>query len=199
MAFTDTISLLAFVLVATISPGGATALATASGASFGYRRSLGLLAGIALGLGTMAAFAALGLSRILAVFPQAQIFMKIVGTAYLLWLALKLVRQAAPGASTQPAQPRGIATGIWLVWQNPKGWAMTTSASAAYVGLVSGPALLAVALGVCFSVMAAISLSIWCFAGQAIGKTLKTQAQWRMLNGGLAALLVLSIVPLWRE
>lgn len=199
MAFTDILSLLAFVLVATISPGGATALATASGASFGYLRSLRLIAGIAFGLGTMAAFAALGLSRILIVFPQTQILMKVVGTVYLVWLAVRLVLQSTPGATAGSGEPRGVIAGIGLVWQNPKGWAMTASASAAYVGLAKGPFLLAAMLGFCFSIIAACSLSVWCLAGHAIGKKLKTPLQWRILNGALATVLILSIVPLWSE
>lgn len=199
MASVDILSLLAFVLVATISPGGATALATASGASFGYARSLPLISGIAGGLGTMAAFAALGLSRVLIAFPELQILMRVAGTAYLLWLALRLLRQQAPAAGSHALKPRGMAAGVWLVWHNPKGWAITTSASAAYVGLTRDPTYLAILLGLSFSAMAIFSLSAWCLAGQTIGKKLKTELQWRLLNGTLAAILVLSIIPLWCE
>ena len=48
-------SLIVFVIVATITPGGATTLATASGTQFGFRRSVPLLGGIALGLASLAA------------------------------------------------------------------------------------------------------------------------------------------------
>lgn len=44
------IALVTFALAATLSPGGATALAAASGAQIGYVRSLPLIAGVALTL-----------------------------------------------------------------------------------------------------------------------------------------------------
>jgi threonine/homoserine/homoserine lactone efflux protein len=54
------LSLVMFALVATISPGGATTLATASGAKFGYKRSIPLMAGIAIGLASLVGAVALG-------------------------------------------------------------------------------------------------------------------------------------------
>ena len=47
MPFRDYLPLMLFVIVSTVTPGGATTLATASGAHFGYRRSLPMMAGIA--------------------------------------------------------------------------------------------------------------------------------------------------------
>ena len=56
-----------FVAVATVTPGGATMLATASGVRFGFARSIPLMLGIAMGLALLAAVAALGLGRLLLV------------------------------------------------------------------------------------------------------------------------------------
>src|SRR5580700_10348320 len=80
-------SLVLFVIVSTITPGGATTLATASGAHFGYRRSIPLMAGIAAGLASMAASAAAGLGTILLALPSLQFVMKTLGSLYLVWLA----------------------------------------------------------------------------------------------------------------
>ena len=56
------VSLLTFAAVSTVSPGGATTLATASGARFGCVRSLPLISGIAIGLGSLVGAAAVGLA-----------------------------------------------------------------------------------------------------------------------------------------
>ena len=53
MAFDAILPLVLFVVVSTITPGGATTLATASGAQFGFRRSVPLIAGIAAGLASI--------------------------------------------------------------------------------------------------------------------------------------------------
>lgn len=54
------VAMVLFAVVAAVTPGGATALATASGARFGFRRSVPLLAGIAFGVASLAAASAAG-------------------------------------------------------------------------------------------------------------------------------------------
>ncbi|WP_164066717.1 LysE family transporter, partial [Serratia marcescens] len=71
---------------------GATTLATASGARFGLRRSVPLMAGIAFGLTCLAAAAAAGLAGLLLAAPMLQLAMKLAGSLYLFWLALAIGR-----------------------------------------------------------------------------------------------------------
>ena len=191
--------LLLFAAVATASPGGATTLATASGAHFGFRRSVPLMAGIALGLASMAAAAAIGLASLLMAIPGLQIVIKAVGSIYLVWLAWRLARNGAPGAQDGASRPVTLIGGLWMLWHNPKGWAMTAGAAASFVALADGPVRLAVLLGVTFGIAAALSLSLWCLAGQTLARILRLDWQWRMLNLALAALLILSIVPMWQD
>ncbi|MCQ4272288.1 LysE family transporter [Pseudomonas kuykendallii] len=189
--------LLLFALVSTISPGGATTLATASGANFGWWRSFPLLSGISFGLASMAAAAAAGLGGLILALPSLQLAMKLVGTAYLLWLALQIARRGAPGTAAATEKPSRFLTGVWLLWQNLKAWAMTLSAAASFAALTRGPETLALLLGLVFAVFSLISLAIWCVAGVVLARALKTEAQWRILNMSLGALLVASIVPIW--
>ena len=111
MEFGDFWPLTVFALVSTISPGGATTLATASGAHFGFRRSVPLMAGIAAGLASMAAAAAAGLAGLLLAEPSLQIAMRAVGSAYLIWLACKVGRSGAPRAGTSQSRPTSFAVG----------------------------------------------------------------------------------------
>ncbi len=186
-----------FAVVSTITPGGATTLATASGAHFGFRRSVPLMAGIAVGLASMAAAAAAGLAGVLLTAPSLQIAMKAAGSLYLFWLALKIGRSGPPHLRTELAQPTGFVAGAWMLWHNPKGWAMTLGAAASFSALASGPAELAALLGLAFGAAAAASLSLWCIAGQLLARLLRTDGQWRALNAALGVLLVTSILPMW--
>ena len=188
-----------FAMVSTITPGGATTLATASGAHFGYRRSIPLMAGIAIGLASMAGAAAAGLSGLLLALPSLQIAMKLIGSAYLLWLAWRIGRSGPPRSATNAEKPTGFFAGIWLLWCNPKGWAMTTAAGASFVALAESPVRLAGMLGGIFGAAAIVSLSLWCLAGQALARLLRRHWQWRALNLALALLLVASVFPMWRE
>ena len=91
-------SLILFAIVATLSPGGATTLATASGAQFGYLKSLPLILGIAAALAVLVAVSGAGLSSMLARFPMLSLAMKLAGTGYLLLLAAKIARSGSAGA-----------------------------------------------------------------------------------------------------
>lgn len=197
MSFEALTPLLLFVIVSTISPGGATTLATASGANFGFRRSVPLIAGIAAGLASMAASAAAGLAGLLLALPALQLAMKSIGSLYLLWLAWQIARRGAPHLATGLARPTSFAAGLWMLWHNPKGWAMTVGAAASFAALANGPIRLGLLLGVVFGLAAALSLSLWCVAGLLLARALRTEAQWRMLNIALGVLLAASIVPIW--
>ncbi|MGF6756704.1 LysE family translocator [Paraburkholderia sp. GAS42] len=191
--------LLLFAAVSTVTPGGATTLATASGAQFGFRRSIPLMAGIAVGLASLAAVAAAGLAGVLLAVPALELAMKLTGSAYLLWLAWKIGRSGPPRLDMQLAAPTSFIGGACLLWLNPKGWAMTLGAAASFSVLATGPLRLAALLGSAFGIAAVVSLSLWCVAGMVLARLLQTPRQWRVLNVALGVLLAASIVPMWRE
>ncbi|MEM9523099.1 MAG: LysE family translocator [Pseudomonadota bacterium] len=186
-----------FAIVATISPGGATALATASGVRFGVLRSLPLLAGISAGLGVLMVVVGAGLGTVVQQYPSAQFYLKVVGSAYLLWLAWSIARQGAPRGESALEKPMGFATGVLLLWLNPKAWTMATAAAGTYASLADSGLALGLLLGVVFLLAAAGSTFTWCVLGSALARWLHTERAWRGVNVSLAVLLAASIVPLW--
>ena len=191
------LSLIVFALISTIPPGGATMLATASGAHFGFWRSIPLMVGISIGLATMAAAAAAGLASVLLALPALQLAIKGLGSAYLSWLALRIARSGPPHMQASFSKPASLAGGMWMLWHNPKGWAMAMGAAASFSVLASGPGHLALILGLTFGVAAAVSLLIWCLAGQVLARIIRRDWQWRVLNLMLGVLLLASIIPMW--
>jgi len=180
--------LILFAFVATATPGIATTLSTASGAQFGFRRSVPLMIG-----------SAAGLAGLLLAVPSLQLAMKIAGSLYLLWLALKIGRAGPPNLDVTMARPNSFLGGAGIQWMNPKGWAMGLGAAASFAALADGPGQLALLLGSTFGLTAAISLSIWCVAGMVLARLLKAEWQWRALNIVLALVLAASIIPMWRS
>jgi threonine/homoserine/homoserine lactone efflux protein len=199
MGLESLLPLAVFTLVATITPGGATTMAAASGAHFGLRRSLPLVAGIAAGMASMAAAAAAGLAAALLAVPSLQLLMRVAGTLYLLWLAWRIGRAGAPRGMASTATPTTFIGGVWMLWHNPKGWAMTTGAAASFGATASGPLPLAALLAAAFGVAATVALLLWCVAGQMLARLLRSERQWRVLNIILALLLTASIAPMWLE
>ena len=189
--------LVLFAVMATVTPGGATTLATTSGAHFGFRRSVPLMTGIAAGLASMAAAAALGLASALMAVPSLQLAFKAIGTAYLLWLAWRIAGSGSPQLSKDLARPTSFIGGIGLLWSNPKGWAMTSGAAVSFAALASTPWSLAVLLGIVFGLAAIVSLALWCALGQLLARLLTADWHWRILNLLSAFLLAASIFPMW--
>ncbi|MBB5407641.1 MULTISPECIES: LysE family translocator [unclassified Paraburkholderia] len=195
---TSILPLLLFVAVATVTPGGATTLAAASGARFGFVRSIPLMLGIAMGLALLAAVAALGLGGLLLTLPSLQTAVRALGSAYLLWLAWRIARSGPPNASNGPVRPVSLVNGFLLLWLNPKGWAMTVGAAASFALLANNPNRLAMLLGAAFGVTACASLALWCALGVLFARLFRTPRHWRILNLAMGVLLAASLIPTWR-
>ena len=192
------LSLALFALVATVTPGGATTLATASGVRFGFRRSVPLLVGIAAGLAALVGAAAVGLAALLQAAPVLQSIMKVIGTAYLLWLAWKIASSGPPSVGSQDdAAPASFWGGLLLLWLNPKAWAMALAAVTSFAAVASDPLHRAIVLALTFGLAASLSLTAWCLGGSLLARVLRSAGQWRAVNVTLGMLLVVSIVPMW--
>ncbi|WIX98409.1 LysE family translocator [Amycolatopsis mongoliensis] len=191
--------LLLFAVVMVVSPGTNNVLATDSGLRFGLRASLRLLAGLGLGVVSLVVLAALGLGFVVTAVPHTQVALRAAGTGYLLWLAVRILRSGRP-AGTQDAQgSRTFTTGLLASWLNPKVWVLALSAVAGYSTISSDPFVLAAILGSVFAVVVVPNLLLWCSCGRLMAARLTTDRHWRVANTALAALLVVSIVPIWLE
>lgn len=191
-------SLLLFAILATLSPGGATTLATASGAQFGFLRSIPLILGIAAALAFLIAGSAAGLSSLLTRLPQLTVALKLAGSSYLLWLAVQIGRAGAPkGGQGSDIAPLSFSRGALLLAVNPKAWAMAFGVSASFTPLSSNPIYVSVLMAIVFGGAAVISLSMWCVGGAILARSVRTQRQWQALNVALAVLLGLSILQIW--
>ena len=109
------------LLVAIASPGPALLMATHTSASRG--RAAGVVAGVGLGLmaATWTLMALLGLAIVFELFRMAYVGAKILGGAYLLYLAYKMWRNAsAPVDARFPAARHAIRQGFLVNLLNPK-------------------------------------------------------------------------------
>jgi threonine/homoserine/homoserine lactone efflux protein len=176
-----------FAFVASITPGPNNLLLMRSGASFGIRRSLWHLFGVQVGFLGLLFLVHLGVGAVLLALPGAFSVLRWACAAYLLWLALMILRDAkqrvGSGSGAAPpgmAKPAGAASRPmnWLeavLFQliNPKAWMMAITVASAFYG-ASAPALpdLAVAALVCF-VIGGSCMLVWTTWGASIDRVLK--------------------------
>ena len=187
------LALAAFALVSSITPGPNNLMLMASGANFGFRRTVPHMLGIGLGFGLMIVLVGLGLVRIFDAFPVTHLILTVVGVAYLLWLAWKIAHAAAPDAARAGVRPFTFVQAALFQWVNPKAWQMALTAITLYAPDRSVVAILWV--GLVFALINLPSVSTWTVMGQQMGRILSSPKRLRLFNWSMAALLVASLVP----
>ncbi|MCK9171521.1 MAG: LysE family transporter [Treponema sp.] len=79
-----------FVFIMAITPGPNNMLLTASGARFGYKRTLTLILGMILGMLSQLIVCAAGFVFLFEKFPRLHTVLKVIGTVYILYLAVRI-------------------------------------------------------------------------------------------------------------
>ncbi|RJL05819.1 LysE family translocator [Paracoccus aestuarii] len=188
------LALLGFAFITTVTPGPNNVMLMASGANFGFRRTVPHMLGIALGVSLMALLVGLGLMALFEAAPVLGQVLRVVSVLYLLWLAWRIAT-AAP-IRDRPAQARPM-TGLQAAafqWVNPKAWAMCLSAVTIYAPDRSLASVLIVAGA--FALVSLPAISVWAWLGTVIRAWLSSPARLRVFNLTMAGLLVLSLYPM---
>src|SRR5262245_12431241 len=113
--------LVLFAAVMTLTPGPNVVLVTASGANFGFTRTIPQMLGITFGFGAMAVAAGLGVAGLVRAEPQVHVALKYAGAAYLLTLAWRIAHAQAAAGSAR-TRPIGFVEATLITWANPKAW-----------------------------------------------------------------------------
>ncbi len=187
-----------FAFATSVTPGPNNVMVAAASANHGVRATLPHMLGISLGFGFMVALVGLGLAGPLAASPALHAGLRWVGVAWMLWIAWGMVR-AGPAVSSgggTGAAPLGLGAAALFQWVNPKAWVLAVVASTAYT--MPGRALVGQALlhGGLFALVGWPCFLSWALLGAGAGRVLRSPVQWRVFNATMAALLVLSVLPL---
>ena len=130
-------------LLAAISPGPSFVLSVKTAAAEGLRPAVGLAVGFGIGAGLWATAALTGLALVFEVEPMLFTAMKLLGAAFLVWLAVSMWRHAPNPvpAGDAAAPPRGLRSAVRLgtlaMLANPK---PAIFFGAVFVGLVPATA-----------------------------------------------------------
>lgn len=197
MTYEQFAALIGFAFVTSITPGPNNMMLIASGANFGFRRTIPHMLGISLGHMAMTLIVGLGLAGIVHSEPRILVVLKWVSVAYLLWLAWKLAHAAAPGDVAVTGRPMTFLGAALFQWVNPKAWTMSLGAVSAYaVNPTPATVLLIAAV---FAATNLPSVSVWTIAGQQLRQYLTSPRRLTVFNWTMAGLLVLSLIPVLRH
>lgn len=186
------IALAGFALASSITPGPNNLMLMASGANFGFRRTVPHMLGISFGFGIMVFLVGIGLAQLFDAHPIIKQVMTLVSVVYMTWLAWKIATSAPVQAGNNVGKPFTFLQAAAFQWVNPKAWAMGLTAVTTYAYANTTGAMLVIAL--VFSVINLPSVSLWAFAGLQIKRVLSKPAQLRAFNFTMAFLLMSSLV-----
>jgi len=192
-------TLATFAFVTSATPGPNNIMLTASGANFGFVRTLPHIAGIAAGIALLNLCIGLGLGALFLQFPLMQDALKIVGSLYLIWLAIKLLgfSYAEKGPEVE-ARPFSFIQALVFQYINPKAWVMVISANASF-SLSGDSYWLSVGLIILvFAIIGPPSVMIWAGFGQLIRQYLKQPGFLKIFNIVMASLTVGCVVFIWQ-
>jgi threonine/homoserine/homoserine lactone efflux protein len=192
----DLEALVLFALVSSGTPGPNNALLWASGLQFGFRATVPQIIGTSAGIGILAVAVAAGLGAVVTGLPEVEVALKVVGSAYLLFLAFQL----AGGAALQRAQiarPLRVHEAAAFQFLNPKAWLFALAAVSTF-----RPTDVPVAIGSAIVILTMVlvvlpTASIWAAGGTALQRLTARRRAHRVLNGALALFLAASIAFIW--
>lgn len=189
----------AFAIAMSATPGPNNAMVVASGATYGFTRTIPHMLGVAAGFPVM--LVVLGTAGLpVLTDPRVHAVLKWVGAAYLLWLAWTIAGSdpdpAGPDAPAGTGRPFGFLQAALFQWVNPKAWIIAAGALATYTAQAEGASLTAtLLLAILFGLVALPCLAVWTLIGVGTARILKTRRALRRFNLAMAGLLVASLVP----
>ena len=184
-----------FAFVTSATPGPNNMMLLASGVNFGMQRTLPHWLGVSLGHFVMLLLVGAGLESLLKAHPLVYQVMKVIGFAYLLYLAWGVARSGAPERSGEEAtHPIGFLGAAAFQWVNPKAWIMAVGYFSNYMPT---DASLTFVVLTCFmfSAINFPSVGLWVWLGAKLERYLQHNTVRRVFNGTMAVLLVASMVP----
>ena len=182
-----------FAFVSSITPGPNTLMLMASGANYGFRRTLPHMLGGGVGFVFMLVLVGAGLIQLFDAWPPSYDVMRVLSVIYLLWLAWKTATAAGLSESAKTGNPITFWHAAAFQWVNPKAWAMAVTAMTAYAPDRSIPAVLVVAT--IFGLINLPSVSSWTLLGQQMARFLTNHRRRVVFNLTMAALLIGSLYP----
>ena len=189
-------ALIAFAFVSSVTPGPNNILLWASGAEFGFRRTLRHVLGTAVGIGLMALAVAAGLGLLVTTIPEVGLAMKLAGSVYLLYLAFQIAGARAL-ARGDIARPLGLMQAAAFQAINPKAWIFALGAMTTF--LPTGLPVIAGSLLVALTMMLVVipTAALWAAGGGVLSRFVAGRRAGRIVSLALAAMLAATVVSVW--
>ena len=192
-------SITAFVLFAfsaMVTPGPNNLMIMHSGLNFGIKRTIRHFLGILFGVMTIFILVGFGLGYFMEKFPIWKTIIKILGSFYMLFLAVKISQMNENKTNTNISKPLTFTQAALFQWVNPKAWIIALTMSGMF-HVCSNVLFNTILLVIVINIINMPCLAIWMYFGRFIERIIKNNRQRKIFNLLLGFLLALSVVILW--
>lgn len=187
----DPVPFATYSFVMSITPGPNNVMLTASGATFGFRRTVPHMLGICVGFGVQLLAVCAGLGVVFTRWPELQALLRWLGAAYLLYLGWRMLGGGESRAAQRTRPVKFVEAAIFQ-FLNPKAWVMTVTAASLF--LPRQMSLLAACLYM-VAVMGIINLpciAVWALFGSSLRVLLARPASRIAFNAAMAIALAMT-------
>lgn len=185
----DPLPFATYSFVMAITPGPNNVMLTASGASFGFRRTIPHILGISVGFGLELLAVCAGMGALFTRWPQLQAALRWIGAAYLLYLGIKMLG-SGPAANTASQRPVSFLEAALFQFFNPKAWVMTITAATLFLPHELGTAAAAAYMLAIMVFMNMPCITVWALFGSSLRGFLARPASRMGFNAAMAVALV---------
>lgn len=184
------LSMAAFALAMSISPGPVNIVALSAGARYGVRASMRHVSGATIGFTVLLIVVGLGLHEVLVRWQWLTLGIQLGGVAFLLYMAYNLARDDGGMPTADSSKGPSFFHGAAMQWLNPKAWLATVAGMGAFVA--SGDVWLLLQFALIYFVICYLSVGSWAVAGGFLRRHLSEPRKMRLFNRSMAALLAAS-------
>jgi threonine/homoserine/homoserine lactone efflux protein len=184
-----------YAFVTSITPGPNNTMLLASGANFGFARSIPHIFGINIGFGAMLLAVGLGAGAIFTIYPALYIVLKVVGAIYLAYLAWLIATSSSADGDAKLGTPMTFLGAAAFQWVNPKAWIMVIGAISTYLPPDGSWKSIVLLMGI-YVLVNAPCIVVWAGFGVAVHRLLTQPSHLQWFNRAMAPLLVLSLYPI---
>jgi threonine/homoserine/homoserine lactone efflux protein len=183
------LSLVGFAFMTTITPGPNNFLLMSSGALFGWRKTLPHILGIQFGFIALLSAFVFGLGLVVADRPWLVTIAKLIGAAWLFWMAIQFFRMAfhlgrskAIPVTKVKSRPFRFYEAALFQWANPKAVIIGLSVGGGFIGLSPSLSLRALIISITFLLCGSISSTTWTLAGSYLNQHMSSGQSAVFLN-----------------
>ena len=193
----DPLPFVTYTFVMSITPGPNNVMLTASGARFGFRRTLPHILGIVCGFIVQLLAVCAGLSTLFARWPALQSTLAWVGAAYLVYLGWQMLGRG-DAQSRAAHEPVSFGQATFFQFLNPKAWVMSITAATLFLPHDLGPLVSGAYMAGVMEVIGVPCMMVWALFGTSLKRFIGAPRGRLAFNVSMALALGVTAVMMVR-